>query len=180
MKAAALALLLAAGATPAEPVRYTLDPTHSLAVVEVPGALSTLRVRFARVRGGFVLDRVAATGSARIEIDLAAASSGTPRIDGLLAAPAVLDTAAAPTAVLAIDRVVFAGERVQRASGTLGLRGRQVPVDLQALAWTCYTSPLFLRQVCGGTFEARFAPAAFGIAGPATLRVQAELEGVKQ
>ena len=70
--------------------------------------------------------------------------------------------------------------------GTSTLRGRAAPLTLTATRFNCYFNPLFLREVCGGDFEARFKPADWGLGGAAALglpdewRLAVQIEAIKQ
>ena len=66
----------------AEPVAYSLDPSHSFASFELLHFdTSTLRGRFGPLSGGITLDRDARRGRVQVVVDTAAASTGLGVLD---------------------------------------------------------------------------------------------------
>jgi polyisoprenoid-binding protein YceI len=164
MRRGLIVLCLAAGLAQAEPLNYTLDPTHTFVTFEVRSyGLSTIRGRFDRKQGEITLDRAGRSGRVDITIDTGIVSTGIAAIDTALKGPDGLDSARHPSARFTSEAFVFDGDKVASVAGRLTLRGRTESVVLKALHYDCYTNPLFRRQVCGGDFEARLSRAAFGI-----------------
>jgi len=187
VKATLLAAALLAAALPGSAADYGLDPTHSFATLEAPRfGLATWRGRLRLTEGTLQLDRDAQTAGAEITIALTSLSSGAASVDQALTGPGGLDTAAFPLAVFKAERVAFAGKNPSEVAGSLTLRGRTAPLTLTAIRFNCYFNPLFLREVCGGDFEARLKPADWALGGAAALglpdewRLVVQIEAIKQ
>jgi len=159
-------LWLALGATAsAEPVRYRFDPTHTFVHFELSHfGTSMIRGRLGPLQGEVQIDRSARRGRVQVEIDMALASTGVPVLDARLREGDMLSTQVHPKAYLVAERFDFddAG-RVKGLRGEFTLRGVSLPLELKALRFNCYTSPLFRREVCGGDFEGQFNRSAVGI-----------------
>ena len=159
-------LWLALGATAsAEPVRYRFDPTHTFVHFELSHfGTSMIRGRLGPLQGEVQIDRSARRGRVQVEIDMASASTGVPVLDARLREGDMLSTQVHPKAYLVAERFDFddAG-RVKGLRGEFTLRGVSLPLELKAVRFNCYTSPLFRREVCGGDFEGQFNRSAVGI-----------------
>ena len=159
-------LWLALGATAsAEPVRYRFDPTHTFVHFELSHfGTSMIRGRLGPLQGEVQIDRSARRGRVQVEIDMALASTGVPVLDARLREGDMLSTQLHPKAYLVAERFDFddAG-RVKGLRGEFTLRGVSLPLELKAVRFNCYTSPLFRREVCGGDFEGQFNRSAVGI-----------------
>ena len=159
-------LWLALGATAsAEPVRYRFDPTHTFVHFELSHfGTSMIRGRLGPLQGEVQIDRSARRGRVQVEIDMASASTGVPVLDARLREGDMLSTQLHPKAYLVAERFDFddAG-RVKGLRGEFTLRGVSLPLELKAVRFNCYTSPLFRREVCGGDFEGQFNRSAVGI-----------------
>ena len=166
MKHVIALLLLALGATAsAEPVRYRFDPTHTFVHFELSHfGTSMIRGRLGPLQGEVQIDRSARRGRVQVEIDMALASTGVPVLDARLREGDMLSTQVHPKAYLVAERFDFddAG-RVKGLRGEFTLRGVSLPLELKAVRFNCYTSPLFRREVCGGDFEGQFNRSAVGI-----------------
>ena len=180
-----LALALC-GTAQAQPADYSLDPTHTFVSFEVlHGGLSTLRVRFDRKQGSVSFDRAARSGRVEFTLQMDSVNSGVPAFDERLKSDTFFDVARYPSARFVGADFSFVGDRVSAVSGNLSLRGRSFPVSFKALNFNCYTSPLFLRPVCGGDFETVIARSAWGLgAMPAaaadSVRVLVQIEAIRQ
>lgn len=168
MKATRLAVAWAVAlAMPAAtaPVGYMLDPTHSFVTFElVHFDTSTIRGRLGPVQGRVLLDREARSGHVGIEVETAGASTGVPLLDVQLKGSPMLDAAAFPKATFVARGFSFDEQgAISSVRGEFILRGTSRPLELKALRYRCYTSPLFGREVCGGDFEGEILRSAFGI-----------------
>ena len=82
--------------------------------------------------------------------------------------------------------VPLSGDKVTEVSGTLTLLGKTNPVTLKASNFSCYTSPMLKREVCGGDFEATLQRSQWGVvyampmAAPDSVRLLVQVEAVKQ
>ena len=187
---AALAALALAGPAPAaqaEPVRYRFDPTHTFVHFELSHfGTSTIRGRIGPLDGEVELDRSARRGRVQVEIDTSSASTGVAVLDARLREPDMLSVQAHPKAYLVADRLeIDEAGRVKSLRGEVTLRGVSQPLTLTALRFSCYTSPLFQRQVCGGDFEGQFNRSTVGITHSLpfvsdTVRLLVQVEAIAQ
>lgn len=174
------------GAAQAQPVAYSIDPTHTFVSFEVlHGGLSTIRVRFDRKQARLQLDRAARSGRVEFTVQMDSLNSGVPAFDARLKSAEFFDVAQHPTAHFSAERLAFAGDQVSEVSGTLTLRGRSQRLRLKALNFNCYTSPLFRRQVCGGDFETTLLRSQWGLGAQAmaaadSVRLLVQIEAVRQ
>jgi polyisoprenoid-binding protein YceI len=181
-----LPLLLIAGVAGAEPVRYSLDPTHTFVTFEArPLDLSTIRGRFDRKEGSIEIDRAAKTGRVEITIDTRSVSTGIAEIDQALKGKDGLDTEAFGSATFLGEAFRFDGDKVSAVTGTLTLLGQTAPLELRAVRYNCYTNPLLRREVCGGDFEATLDRTRFGINAllpsvPDSIHLLVQVEAIRQ
>jgi polyisoprenoid-binding protein YceI len=184
---AALALAGHAAVARAEPVRYRFDPTHTFVHFELSHfGTSTIRGRIGPLNGDVELDRGARRGRVQLEIDTALASTGVALLDTRLREPDMLSVLAHPKAYLVAERVeVDESGKVRSLRGEFTLRGVSMPLELKALRFNCYTSPLLRREVCGGDFEGQFSRSKAGITHSLpfvsdTVRLLVQVEAVAQ
>lgn len=168
---------------------YAIDPTHTFASVEVDTGLTTLRLRFDRKSGTIAFDRAGRTGAVAFKVETASVSSGLPALDDHLRSAALFDATRFPQATFTSESFAFEGDRVTEVAGTLTLRDQLQPLTVKALRFGCYVNPLFLREVCGGDFEAWIEPGRWGLslsgdsALPGTVprvRLLVQVEAIRQ
>jgi len=179
-------LVLSAGSAGAEPVRYRFDPTHTVAYFELLHfGTSTIRGRFAPLAGEVTIDRVSRQGRVQVEIDTSTASTGVAVLDARLKEADMLAVQAHPRAYLVAERFEFdAAGRVKSLRGEFTLRGASLALELRALRFNCYTSPLLRVEVCGGDFEGSFSRGAAGITHSLpfvsdTVRLLVQVEAIR-
>jgi polyisoprenoid-binding protein YceI len=184
---ALLALAAAAGATHAQPVTYTLDPTHTFVSFEVSHfGTSTIRGRFDRKEGAVTLDRAAKTGKVEVGIDLTSINTGVEPFNRHLQSKDFFNAAETPKATFVGDRFTYAGDRVAEVAGQFTLNGKTQPVTLKANNFNCYQNPIFKREVCGGDFETTLQRSQFGLVyglpniAPESVKVLIQIEAVRQ
>lgn len=190
---AALIAGAVAGTAHAEPVAYTLDPTHSFVIFELLHfGTSTIRGRFGPLAGQVMLDRAARRGRVQVVIDTAAVSTGVPLLDARVRGAEMLAVAQFPQAFFVAERFEFdppgvaGGEAAVRSvRGEFTLRGQGQPLTLNAERFGCYSSPLLRREVCGGDFTGDFNRSAFGITHSLpfvadTVRLRVQVEAIRQ
>lgn len=154
----------AAGAPPADLLRWRLDPTHSFVHFEVLHfGTATLRGRLGPAQGE--VDWTPGTPRGRLQVRLPMTpSTGVPALDAMLRGPLGFAVEAYPEATLVAEQWSFdAAGQPSALRGELFLRGRSEPLTLSAQRFGCYRSPLLLRRVCGGDFEAELQRSRFGI-----------------
>jgi len=189
-RTAFVALLFAIVCVPAahaEPVRYRFDPTHTFAHFELSHfGTSTIRGRFGPLNGEVEIDRSARRGRVQVEIDTALASTGVSVLDARLREADMLSVQAHPKAYWVAEHLEIDDTgRVKSLRGEFTLRGVSLPLELRALRFNCYTSPLIRREVCGGDFEGQFSRGAVGITHSLpfvsdTVRLLVQVEAIRQ
>jgi polyisoprenoid-binding protein YceI len=181
-------LLLGALAAPAtaEPVVYTLDPTHSFVTFELMHfGTSTIRGRFSPVNGSVTLDRAAGRGSADLALDTASVSTGLRAFDARIRERDLLASEAFPQASFVAERFRFDGDRLAEVRGEFTLRGVSRPLSLFARHFACERRASLQREVCGGDFEAEIQRSVFGASFGLPfvgdrVRLLVQVEGIRQ
>ncbi len=180
------ALLATTGLAQAEPVTYSVEPSHTYVTFEVRHfATSTNRGRFDKKEGSITIDRAAKTGKAEITIDMTSISTGLALFDKHLRGDNFFKAAEFPTATFVGDKFSFDGDKVTAVAGTLTLLGKTQPVTLTASHYNCYESPFLKREVCGGDFETTIPRSAYGMSYnlpsiPDDIKLLIQIEAVKQ
>jgi polyisoprenoid-binding protein YceI len=188
MRRLLFALLLAgAAATHAEPAIYRFDPTHTFVTFELLHfGTSTIRGRFGPLAGDATLDRAQRRGRVQVQIDTATVSTGLAVLDARLKEADMLAVQAHPRAYLVAESFEFDDNgRVKTLRGEFTLRGASLALELRALRFNCYTSPLLRVEVCGGDFEGSFLRSAAGITHSLpfvadTVRLLVQVEAIRQ
>jgi len=182
-----LPALLAVVVAPAAAAAYVLDPTHTSVHFALPHFnTSVLRGRFERKQGSIEFDRAARTGHVDIAVEIASVDTGVAALDAHLQGRQVFDGARFPTARFVGEHFVFSGDRVDAVAGRLTLHGQTHALTLKARRFNCYTSPLFLREVCGGDFEATLQRSLWGIddglpaIAPDSVQLLIQVEAIRQ
>jgi polyisoprenoid-binding protein YceI len=138
----------------AAPTSYSVDASHSSVTAESRHfGTSTVRSHFEAKSGTITIDPAAGTGTAMIDIDVASAQTGVPKLDAHLKSETFFDAASYPDAIFKADRFVFDGDKVKQISGDLTMHGKTNPVTLTSTNYNCYLNPNYKKQVCGGDFE---------------------------
>lgn len=170
----------------AEPVTYTLEPTHTTVTWEVVHfGTSTTRGRFERVEGQVTLDVKEHKGNVSLQVDMRSISTHVPPFTAVLKRKDFFDIEEYPSAFFVSDRIDFEGDRVASVRGEFTLKGVSQPLTLTATRFGCYLNPLFKREVCGGDFEAKILRSSFGmthslpfVSDEIALKIQ--VEGIRQ
>ena len=161
-----VALLLAAStAAVAEPVAYTLDPSHSHPSFETDhfGGLSVWRGLFKTTSGKITLDKAAGTGSVEVSIDTASVEFGDPKLNAHASSAEMLDAAKFPTATYKGTLGGFKDGAPTTVTGELTLHGVTKPVTLKIVSFKCMTNPMSKKDVCGADAEGKINRADFGV-----------------
>ena len=169
-----------------EPGAYAIDPTHTSVTFEVAHfGTSTHRGRFERAQGEVQLAEPGNGGRVEIRIATASVSTGVAALDGRLRSADFLDAEAFPAAIFIAEGLAFKGGAVSEVAGQLTLRGKTLPLTLKASHFNCYVSPLLVRQVCGGDFEATLQLVQWGMDRdskfglPDSIRLLVQIEAAK-
>jgi len=143
---------------------YVVDPTHTFVIYEIGHyGTTTNRGRFSTKDGSIKIDSSGNGGSVDVTMDIGTINTGVDLLNRHVQSKDFLDVATYPTARFMADRLVFEGDKVRSASGTLTLLGKTRPVVLTANRFNCYVSPMVNRQVCGGDFETTIKRSEFGV-----------------
>jgi polyisoprenoid-binding protein YceI len=182
----AIAGLLVVAGVQAQPVTYSIDPTHTFVTFEASHFnTSTLRGRFDKKSGSVMIDKAAKKGEADITIELASVSTGVAPLDKHLMSKDFFNAEQNKTAVFKSKEITFDGDKVSGLTGTLSMNGKDNPVMLKAARFNCYDNPMLKREVCGGDFEATIQRSQWGIVYglpgiPDSIRLLIQIEAVRQ
>ena len=176
--AAALATLPAA----ADVETYNVDPNHTFPAYEVGHfGYSFQRGRFNKTQGKITLDTAARSGSADITIDTASVSSGVDKLDEHLRGEDFFDSKKYPQMTFKSTDLVFDGDRVRQARGTLTIAGIAKPVTFELTHFKCGMNLMLMRKVCGADMTTTIKRSEFGmkyalpmLADEVVLRVNVE------
>ncbi len=180
-----LAAALSPGAQAlADPVTYTVDPTHtypSFAADHI--GLSVWRGKFNHTTGAITLDRGAGSGKVHIVVDMASVDFGLESLNKIARGPKFFDIKQYPRAVYDGKLDAFVGGKPTRVDGRLTLHGVTRPLTLKIESFKCI--PMMLdksRTRCGAeasahlerdTFDLDFGK-AYGFDMTVTLYIQVE------
>jgi len=185
--AAAACLFAVLGSAHAETASYSIDPTHTFVNFEVAHfGTSFNRGRWDKKEGTIQFDRVARTGRVDITIDMSSINTGVAPFDGHLKSKDFFNVAEFPTARFVGEKFIFSGDKVVAVEGMLTMVGKTQPLTLKANQFSCYTSPIFKREVCGGDFEATLQRSQWGInyglpmIAPDNVRLVVQAEAIRQ
>jgi polyisoprenoid-binding protein YceI len=185
--AASLTAAVFASTAQAETANYTLDPTHTFVMYEVPHfGTSTNRGRFQAKQGSVQLDKARKTGKVEVEFDITSVNTGVTALDKHLQNKDFFDAEEYPGGKFVGEKFSFNGDKVAEVSGQLTLRGKTNPVTLKAINFNCYNNPMFKKEVCGGDFETTIKRSQWGLdwglnyGFPDAIRLVVQVEGIKQ
>lgn len=171
-----LPLLLVATTAAAQPVAYTIDPSHTYPSFSADHmGLSTWRGKFDHSSGTITLDRAARSGTVHIVTEVGSVNFGLAELDKMVlraTLPASLcktqcaffNAATFPQAVYDGKLADFVHGKPTRVIGNLTMHGVTRPLDLRIEHFKCV--PDFMlkpRERCGAEASASFDRAAFGI-----------------
>lgn len=165
MKRACLAvMLLAALPAVAEVESYTIDPNHTFPWYEVGHmGYSFQRGRFNKTEGKITLDTAAKTGTVNVAIDTASVSSGVDKLDQHLRGGDFFDSANYPQMTFKSTDLVFDGDNVRQARGTLTIAGVSKPVTFEVTHFRCGRHPMLMKKMCGADMSATIKRSEFNI-----------------
>jgi polyisoprenoid-binding protein YceI len=145
----ALAMALG-GSAGAEPVKYTLDPTHTFPMFEVSHlGFSTHRGRFNRTRGALVIDRAIRQGELSVIVEANSVDTGHEALEKVLRSDGFFDVERYPELRFQSSRFDFDGERLVGVHGVLTMKGVERPLSLKVDHFHCGRQLLQPRPVCG-------------------------------
>ena len=143
---------------------YQLDNLHTAVHFAVSHfEISTMRGRFALIKGELEFDPVQATGSLDLTIDPDTVDTGLRGLDAVLKSDQFFDTKEFPQIRFVSNRFEFDGTRLIAVHGQLTLHGVTKPVVLQAQRFVCKEVKIIVlrRNVCGGDFQTKIKRSQF-------------------
>jgi polyisoprenoid-binding protein YceI len=159
------ALLLAAGAVHADPVRYDLDPNHTQ--VEFSWnhfGFSNITGRFDKVEGNFQFDPVDPTRSSiDVTIPIASIDTGVGALDEHLQGPDFFDAAQFPVATFKSSKVERIDADSLKVSGELIIHGVSKPAVLDVTINKIGEHPMAGRAAAGFDAKTTIKRSDFGI-----------------
>ena len=163
----ALALVAAAAATPAfaEPVTYTIDPTHTqIQFTWSHMGFSNITARFDAAEGTLVYDPAnPAASSIQVSTQIASVTSGVAKLDEEFRAAEYLDAAQFPRASFKSTAVEAAGEGKLKVTGDLTIRGVTHPATFDVTVNKVGEHPMRKVQAAGFDASGTIDRTAFGV-----------------
>lgn len=148
----------------AEPVTYTIDPTHTFASFEYTHlGFSRQRSRFNDTTGTITLDQKAKTGSADITIKVDSVDTGSKAFDGHLTSTNFFDAEAYPTITFKSTQFKFKGDKPTEVIGNLTVRDMTKPVTLKITHFNCAMHPMKQKEACGANAVTQIKRSEFGL-----------------
>ena len=159
------ALLLAAGAVHADPVKYDLDPNHTQ--VEFSWnhfGFSNITGRFDKVEGNFQFDPTDPTRSSiDVTIPIASIDTGVGALDEHLQGPDFFDAAQFPVATFKSSKVERIDADSLKVSGDLTIHGVSKPAVLDVTINRIGEHPMAGRAAAGFDAKTTIRRSDFGI-----------------
>lgn len=180
---AALVLGAGLGTAQADPVLYTIDPTHTYPSFEADHmGMSVWRGKFNKTTGTVTLDKAAGTGEVDLTVEMDSLDFGLEEMNRVGKGDGMFDTVQFPLATYKGRLEAFQNGAPTRVAGVLTMRGISRPVVLQVLSFKCMPHPLFKRDWCGADARALIqrdqwgvdAGKAYGFKMDTELRIQVE------
>lgn len=148
----------------AAPEHFVIEPSHTFPTFEVSHlGYSFHRGRFNRSSGTIVIDRTARRGQIDVTIDTASLDTGDAKLEQELRGKDFFDVATYPEMRFRSERLVFRGDAVAAAHGTLTLLGASRPVTLEINHFFCATNPLTRKYACGANVVTTLLRSEFGM-----------------
>lgn len=179
--ATAITLGLAATASHAAPVSYTVDPSHTYPSFEAPHmGISWWRGKINTSQGSVMLDREAQTGTVDITLDAASVDFGHDKMNEHAINEDFFNVSEHPT-ITYTGKITFTDGQPSGVDGQMTLLGNTKPLMLSIASFKCIEHPFLKREVCGVDATGEFNRADFGMdkyaegpLGQVKLRIQAE------
>lgn len=161
---AALALFASVSSAFAAVETYQIDPRHTFPVFEVSHlGFSTQRGRFNKATGQVTLDTAAKRGNVQLSIDVASLDMGLADWDKHMLSEDFFNVAKYPTITFQSDKLVFEGEKLVAADGTLTLLGVSKPVRVAVEGFTLGNNPMNKKPMGGANVTATIKRSEFGM-----------------
>jgi len=155
-----------AGAAMAEPVTYTIDPSHTYPAFEADhmGGMSVWRGKINSTSGAFTLDKAAKTGEVSVSMDMASIDFGHDKMNEHARSADMFDVAKFPTATYKGKVSKWNGDSPAEVDGQLTMHGVTKPVKLVLNSFLCKPNPMTRKETCGADAAATFNRGDFGVA----------------
>ena len=158
------ALLALAASTPAAPVTYDIEPTHTYPSFEADHmGLSNWRGKLNKSVGTIVYDKVTGAGSVDVTMDLASIDFGLDAMNAWARGKDFFDVEKNPSAFF---KGRFGGARTgvpNLVVGELTLNGQTKPMTLMVHHIKCMPHPMLKRDFCGADASGSFNRDEFGL-----------------
>lgn len=162
----AVALLVAVAAPAmAEPVAYTIDPTHTqIAFTYSHFGFSNITGRFDATEGTLTYDPANPSASSiEISTQISSVTTGVVKLDDHLKNADYFDATAYPTATFKSTKVEAAGEGKLSLAGDLTIRGVTLPASFDVIINKVGDHPMAGKPAAGFDATGTIDRAAFGI-----------------
>jgi polyisoprenoid-binding protein YceI len=180
-----IAASLVTGPAFAEPVRYTVDSSHTYPSFKAAHrSLSFWRGKFNKNTGTIVLDREARTGTVDITIDATSIDFGHDKMNEHAMNEDFFNVAKYPT-ITYKGKIKFDGDKPDAVEGEMTLMGVTKPLKLDIEHFACAPHPMLKREVCGADAEGEFNRADFGMTKSAEgewgkTKIEIQVEAIKE
>lgn len=153
MKKILIAGLLATSALSANAATYKIDPFHANARFAIDHFGTSSNVGgFYGLNGTLEFDAKKQSGSIDVTIPVSSLQSSSSEFTTHLKAADMFNMEKFPEMRFVSTKFHFEGEKLVSVNGNLTLLGQTHPVNLVAVKFNCYDSPMLKTQVCGGDF----------------------------
>ncbi|HYP81479.1 MAG TPA: YceI family protein [Steroidobacteraceae bacterium] len=156
---------LVAGAAVAEPVTYTVDPSHTYPAFEADhmGGMSVWRGKIKSTSGSFTLDKAAKSGEVSVTMNMASIDFGHDKMSEHARSADMFDVAKFPTATYKGKVSKWNGDAPAEVDGELTLHGVTKPVKLTLNSFMCKANPMTRKETCGADAAATINRGDFGV-----------------
>lgn len=159
-----LAMALCCTASLAAPESYTIDPLHTFPSFEVRHfGFSTQRGRFNKTSGTILFDLEKQTGKIELEIDAASIDMGAEIWNETMRSEDFFNTRAYPIITYRSEKLLFSGNEIVGAEGTMTLLAVSRPVPLKVTSFKCGADLSVMKRKCGADVVAEIKRSDFGM-----------------
>ncbi len=159
----AMGILLASQAALADSTTYTIDPHHCFPIFSVSHlGLSTQRGRFDDTTGTVTLNMAKHSGSVDLTIKTQSLDMGFAEWNEHVG-NGFFKNKEFPTITYHSDKLVFAGDKVVGADGTLTMLGVSKPLHVTVNNFKCTEHPMAHKPVCAGNITATIKRSDYGM-----------------
>lgn len=162
--AAVAAAFSFAGAAPAAPIQYDIDPHHTFPSFEADHmGISIWRGKLNKSAGKLSYDKASGAGSVEVSVDLASIDFGHDQLNRWARGKDFFDVKKHPKAIYKGRFEGGANGVPAQVVGELTLHGVTRPLVLKVNSLKCVPHPLFKRELCGADAAGSFDRDEFGL-----------------